>query len=124
MDLEVDLNMPLYVDFWGHTVIPPNKFDVWKPRVGTNLATLCTFFCKATRVAHVEEENGQQFRAPVVSLQKDIQRHYAQRLQDLQTRGGLRSVPKTCSFEVNFAQGGAERGTGSPPPRMEAWRSP
>jgi len=78
----------------------------------------------ATRFAHVEEENGQQFRAPVVSLQKDIQRHYAQRLQDLQTRGGaIRSVPKTCSFEVNFAQG-AERGTGSPPPRMEAWRSP
>lgn len=73
--------------------------------------------CPATRF-EVEEEASSHFRAPVVSLQKDIQRHYAQRLQELQTRG---SGQKPCSFEVNLAQGAVEAPR---PATREAWRSP
>lgn len=51
----------------------------------------------ATSCLELEDEASSHFRAPVVSLQKDIQRHYAQRLQELQKRG---SGQKPCSFEA------------------------
>ncbi|CAK9043454.1 unnamed protein product [Durusdinium trenchii] len=64
-----------------------------------------------------ERDREAQFQAPVRSLQKDIQRHYAQRLQDLRN-GTATSSARHCSFEVNIAQQGGP----AEPTTREAWR--
>ncbi|CAK9058481.1 Pentatricopeptide repeat-containing protein At1g62930 [Durusdinium trenchii] len=61
-----------------------------------------------------ERDREAQFQAPVRSLQKDIQRHYAQRLQDLRN-GTATSSARHCSFEAseNASERESDRGRAS-----------